>query len=238
MSRLAVCFILLICAALSAQSQEAPHAPIQLPPDSTPTLLLRKVAPLYPPLARQARIQGAVVLSIVVNKDGEVRDMRLVSGHPMLSPAAINAVKQWRYKPYMSGDEPVEVQTIVRVNFELADGTGNRNPRTTQVDWPAGIGAQQLVRVSEEIMQGLLENKVDPEYPAAAIEKQIEGTVVLNVDVDNDGDVGRVELVSGDPVLAPVAMDAVLQWKYRTFVLNGETVPVETTVHLKFALAE
>jgi protein TonB len=87
-------------------------------------------------------------------------------------------------------------------------------------------------------MQGLLEHKVEPEYPADAKEKHVEGTVLLNVDIDDEGNVGRVELVSGHPMLAPAAMDAVLEWKYRPFVLNGAAVPVETTVEVKFALAE
>jgi TonB family protein len=85
-------------------------------------------------------------------------------------------------------------------------------------------------------MQGLLEHKVDPEYPADAKEKHIEGAVLLNVNIDDEGNVGRVELVSGHPILAPAAMDAVLEWKYRPFVLNGVAAPVETTVAVKFAL--
>jgi protein TonB len=99
------------------------------------------------------------------------------------------------------------------------------------------VGAPQLVRVSERIMQGLLEHKVDPEYSADAKEKHVEGTVVLNVDIDDEGNVGRVELISGNPMLAPAAMDAVLEWTYRPFVLNGVAVPVETTVQVQFALA-
>jgi protein TonB len=58
------------------------------------------VAPVYPPLARQARIQGTVILKIVINKDGDVRNVQSVSGHPMLAPAAVEAVKQWKYHPY------------------------------------------------------------------------------------------------------------------------------------------
>jgi hypothetical protein len=62
--------------------------------------------------------------------------------------------------------------------------------------------------------------------------------VVLNVNIDDEGNVGRVELVRGRPMLAPAAMDAVLERKYRPFVLNGVAVPVETTVEVKFALEE
>jgi periplasmic protein TonB len=85
-------------------------------------LLVKRIQPNYPPLARQARIQGTVVLHAVISKDGSIENLTLVSGHPMLAPAAIDAVKQWRYKPYLLNGEPVEVDTEVQVNFTLAGG--------------------------------------------------------------------------------------------------------------------
>src|SRR6202167_4247654 len=88
----------------------------------TSGLLVRKVNPVYPPLARQARISGTVVLRAVIGKDGSIQNLSLVSGHPMLAPAAIDAVKQWKYKPYLLNGEPVEVDTEVLVNFTLSGG--------------------------------------------------------------------------------------------------------------------
>lgn len=85
-------------------------------------LLVRKVNPVYPPLARQARIQGTVVLQAQISKDGNIENLQLISGHPMLAPAAIEAVKQWKYRPYLLNGEPVEVETQVQVNFTLAGG--------------------------------------------------------------------------------------------------------------------
>jgi protein TonB len=85
-------------------------------------LLIRKVTPVYPPLARQARIQGTVVLQAEISKDGTIQNLQLISGHPMLAPAAIEAVKQWRYKPYLLNGEPVAVETQVVVNFSLSGG--------------------------------------------------------------------------------------------------------------------
>jgi protein TonB len=64
-------------------------------------LLLTKVDPIYPPIARQARIQGTVVLRAVISKEGSIEELTLVSGHPMLVQAAIDADKQWKYKPYL-----------------------------------------------------------------------------------------------------------------------------------------
>ncbi len=85
-------------------------------------LLIKKVQPAYPPLARQARIQGQVLLQAEISKDGMIQNLRLISGHPMLAPAAIEAVKQWRYKPYYLNGEPVEVETQITVIFSLSGG--------------------------------------------------------------------------------------------------------------------
>jgi protein TonB len=85
-------------------------------------LLIRKVTPNYPPLAKQARIQGTVILQAEISKDGTIQNLQLVSGHPMLAPAAIEAVRQWRYKPYLLNGEPVAVETQVQVNFSLSGG--------------------------------------------------------------------------------------------------------------------
>ncbi len=85
-------------------------------------LLIRKVQPNYPQLAKQARIQGTVVLQAEISKDGTIQNLQLISGHPMLAPAAIEAVKQWRYKPYLLNGEPVAVETQVVVNFSLSGG--------------------------------------------------------------------------------------------------------------------
>jgi protein TonB len=81
--------------------------------------LVHKVLPVYPPLARSARIQGQVVLQAVISKQGIIENLRVVTGHPMLVPAAIEAVRQWRYRPYVLNNEPVEVETQITVNFGL-----------------------------------------------------------------------------------------------------------------------
>ncbi len=86
----------------------------------TSGMLIRKVEPLYPVLARSARISGDVVLKAIINKQGEIQDLQLVSGHPMLVPAAIEAVRQWRYRPYLLNGQPVEVETTITVIFTLS----------------------------------------------------------------------------------------------------------------------
>jgi len=75
--------------------------------------------PIYPAIAKSARISGSVVLAATISKNGNIENLRLISGHPMLVPAAMDAVKQWRYKPYMLNGEPVEVETSITVNFTI-----------------------------------------------------------------------------------------------------------------------
>ena len=82
--------------------------------------LLHRVEPVYPPLAKAARIQGSVVLVAVISKAGTIDNLHAVSGPPMLVPAAVAAVSQWRYRPYILNSEPIEVETQITVNFLLA----------------------------------------------------------------------------------------------------------------------
>jgi protein TonB len=86
----------------------------------TAGLVLRKVQPTYPSLAKSARIQGNVVLQAQISKEGNIENLQVVSGHPMLINAAIDAVKQWKYRPYILNGEPVAVDTQVTVIFTLS----------------------------------------------------------------------------------------------------------------------
>ncbi len=81
--------------------------------------LIHKVLPVYPPLARQARVSGQVRLAAVIGTDGRIRELRVLSGHPMLVRAAAEAVMQWLYRPTLLNGEPVEVSTEVKVDFIL-----------------------------------------------------------------------------------------------------------------------
>jgi protein TonB len=85
----------------------------------TKGLLTYRVEPTYPPLAKQARIQGVVVLTAIIGNDGNIQNLQVVSGHPMLAPAAIEAVKHWRYKPFLLNGQPVEVETTITVTFHV-----------------------------------------------------------------------------------------------------------------------
>jgi len=82
--------------------------------------LVKQPHPIYPPLAKQARIAGVVKLSAIISKDGTIQKLEVISGHPLLVPSALEAVKQWVYQPTLLNGEPVEVITQIDVNFTLS----------------------------------------------------------------------------------------------------------------------
>ena len=85
-------------------------------------LLRKKVAPEYPPLARNQRIQGVVTLNATISQEGDITDLIITSGEPSLAGAAAKAVRKWKYKPYLLDGKAVEVETSIQVNFTLSGG--------------------------------------------------------------------------------------------------------------------
>ena len=83
--------------------------------------LIFQPKPEYPPLAKMARIQGMVRLDAIISKDGTIQDLKVISGHPLLVKAALEAVQRWRYQPTLLNGDAVEVATEIDVNFTLAE---------------------------------------------------------------------------------------------------------------------
>jgi protein TonB len=94
----------------------------------------------------------------------------------------------------------------------------------------------ERVRISESVSQAFIAKKVDPVYPPDAKRKGIQGVVKLRAKISKEGDVTDLILISGDPALTPAATDAVKQWKYKPYLLNGEPIAVETQVSVAFEL--
>ncbi|HEY7353451.1 MAG TPA: energy transducer TonB [Terriglobales bacterium] len=118
---------------LVAYSAEVPSAPaadtgdarskpvrVRVSQAVTQAMVSTRVPPVYPRDAKIARIQGSVVMSVVIDRNGNVQSLKVISGHPMLAQAAIDAVKHWKYRPYLLNGDPVEVDTQVTVNFTLS----------------------------------------------------------------------------------------------------------------------
>jgi TonB family protein len=108
------------CATCFPQADSAQPNRVAVEQQAMEQRLIHHVDPVYPPLAKQAHIQGTVVFRIVVDKDGAVKNLMMVSGHPLLVPAAQEAVRQWRYEPFLVDGKPVDVQSVVKVRVPPA----------------------------------------------------------------------------------------------------------------------
>src|SRR5258708_5665446 len=228
--------------------------------------LARKVQPRYPQEARDKQVEGTVLLKAEISAEGDVTEVTLISVDPLLVQAALNAVKQWKYRPYLLNDRPVNVETRCTVEFRTqppqgpsSDAEPTDAPALIGVvgDVPGGIpGGQtngaidgiissiprvkrradfaQRIRVSPGVSQSLLVKKVEPVYPFDARRARIHGKVVLHILITTAGDVATVKLVIGNALLPPAAMDAVKQWKYKPFLLQGLPLQVDTEVVVSF----
>jgi TonB family protein len=181
--------------------------------------LIYKVNPIYPPLAIRARVMGSVGLKIAVNEEGLVTDVQVIDGHPLLTDAAVNAVRQWRYSPTTLNGKPVSVIATVTVVFNLGD---TPPPNTIGGNNP-DIGSK-LIR------------RVEPVYPELAKRSRVSGKVILEISVNEEGVVTDAQAIDGHPLLNDAAVDAVRQWKYSPTLMNGKPVPVKATVTVVFRL--
>jgi protein TonB len=102
-------------------SPQRPVKPVPVGGRVQAAKLIHQIKPVYPPLARQARISGLVRLEAIIGKDGAIRSLQVMSGHPWLVQGALDAVRQWRYQATLLNDEPVEVLTQIDVYFKLSE---------------------------------------------------------------------------------------------------------------------
>ncbi len=192
-----------------------------------PPPIVKKVDPVYPPIARQARISGVVHLQVVIATDGTMKNMSVMSGHPLLVPAALNAARQWTFAP-----PPRELTTYLDIPFMLPPGeapAGQAFNATLPVT-PARI------KVGGNVQASKLVKRVFPFYPPQARAEGIEGNVTLQIVISKAGKVIDATAIEGSPVLAEAAIKAVWQYEYQPTLLNGEPVEVGTTVTVPFRM--
>lgn len=195
--------------------------------------IVKRVEPEYPPLARQAQIFGIVKLAATINPDGTVKHLQAISGHPLLVPASVMAVRQWVFQ-----SSPAEVHTILEIPFTLPPGAASAPTQPLEQYGAFGRAGsyQSVIRVGGNVQSAKLLEKVAPIYPPAARAEGIEGNVTLRIRIAEDGQVESAEPVEGSPALAAAAQEAVRQWRYQPTLLNGNPVKVETTVTMSFQL--
>jgi protein TonB len=99
-----------------------PTGPVRVSSGTVAGMALSQPTPVYPPIAKAAHVQGVVVLHAIISKAGTIENLTVISGPPMLTTSALDAVKRWRYKPYLLNGDPTEVETTINVNFTFGGG--------------------------------------------------------------------------------------------------------------------
>lgn len=188
---------------------------------------------IYPPQAREDKIEGEVSASFWVSDTGDVTNVRAFKGDPLLTKAVEETVSKWKFKPVISSDKAIAVNATASFRFVLSDDNQLVNGVVPEI----GSARQPLrVRVSQGVSAGLLVHKVQPDYPPEARRARIQGSVVLRAVIGKDGSIEKLTLVSGHPMLVPAAIDAVQQWRYRPYLLMGNPVEVDTEIMVNFQL--
>lgn len=224
---------------------------------------IKHVSPVYPDLAMESRVQGVVVVEALIGADGTVIDARAVRPVALLTDAAIEAVKQWEFTPTQLNGQAVPVIMTVTVSFRLdQDGVppppppppappappAPTMPPTSDVPppppappappapptpWDPSSGP---LRIGGHIKEPKKIKDVRPVYPAVAQDARVQGIVILEVRIDEDGRVSDARIVRPVALLDQAALDAVLQWEYEPTMLDGRAVPVLMTVTVNFTL--
>jgi len=218
--------LLIVNSCLSLIAAQIAIDVVTVPEETMRRLLIHRVKPI-PPGDLRIGTENVVMLKATIDKGGNVENLQIMSGHPMMVPAALEAVKQWKYRPYDVNGIPRVVATTIRVEFSKPSegGTITSAPQ-----------AGSPVLVTAEDMRDRLVYKVAPVYPPLARQARIQGTVILRIIINKLGEVRDTQLVSGHPMLAPAAVEAVKKWRYIPYESDGETVEIQTDVQVIFRL--
>jgi TonB family protein len=205
--------------------EELERGAIKAVGETKPPELINKVDPIYPELARRARVEGVVILNVRTDEDGRVDQVKVaISKDPLLTRAAIEAVKQWRYQPFYSRGRRYPILFNVTVRFQLAQGMNDKDR--------VSVPAEKTPSIRPEIIY-----QVEPVYPERARRAGIEGIVMMRLRTDTEGNVSSVTVLKSDStILNQAAIDAVNQWKYQPMYRNGISIPIVTIVAVKFRL--
>ncbi len=205
------------------------------------------VRPVYPASAKEAKIQGVVIVEVLIGDDGKVRETRVRRSVPQLDAAAVDAVRKWEFTPTKVNGQAVPVVMTTTVNFVL-DATASAGaprgvvpplpPPPPPPPPPPGDPDRDpaAVRVGGGIAPPTKLVDVQPVYPAAAKEAKIQGVVILEAVIGTNGQVEQARVLRSVPELDQAAIDAVKQWVFTPTQVNGKAVKVIMTVTVNFTL--
>ena len=226
------------CHSLSAQ-QEPRQGPVSVSSGVMSRQILKRVEPVFPREAIDAKVNGAVVCRVVIDKDGKVRDATVISGPEMMRKNYLEAIRQWKYRPYLLNGQPVEVITQIAITIHTGAPSSSGAVLPSSLANAQSEDAPQFppsrVRVSSGVMWGLIITHTDPKFCAIRAEalkrgEFIGGQVSVHAVVGRDGSIMEADAISGPELLRQTMIDAVKTWRYRPYLLNGEPVEVDTQI--------
>jgi TonB family protein len=181
-----------------------------------PPKLIKAVTPLYPLNARRLGFEGVVIIEATTDLKGRVAKTKVLKSVPFLDQAAVKAIKQWVYEPFVINGRPRAIVFTVSIRFSLS--YGGKDKALADLEPPK------------------LLTRVVPVYPDKAKKAGIEGTVVLGATIDGNGQVTEVKVLDSVPGLDQAAVDAVKQWRYTAVWVGNQPVIYTFTVTVRFAL--
>jgi TonB family protein len=207
--------------------------------DSTPPVAIEAFRPIYPNTAERDKLQGKVLVKVVISESGEVESAEAISGELTFAQAAIYAAKQWKFKPYLKNDSPTKVAMNLPFAFIYLDNPKAQSPLVTTSEsfWRDTPRDLITIRLSQEVAQKMVSHRVEPVYPEIAKAPGIQGVVMIFVVIGKDGAIQDLHLMSGHPLLAKAALDALKQWRYNPLLLDGQPIDAQTVVQVNFTLS-
>jgi TonB family protein len=213
---------------------------VSLIPASAADHQLKWVAPVYPKNVTATDDPVSVKIRFLVDKQGDVVTTECLDPKidPRFCEAAASAVKQWSFMPYVLNGNPLSVWANEDLDLyrphQSVSYTSSGDPEPTAPSATTKNTERPLrLRVSERISAEILNHKVAPEYPVGDA-RHVEGDEVLQIVVDRTGMVIEASHLQGDPLLAGAAIEAVRQWRYQPYLLNGDPIEIETTATVHF----
>lgn len=188
----------------------------------------------YPIEAEDKGLQGRVVVNLTVSETGDVENVEVVSGDPVLARSAVDAAKKWKFKPFIKNGKPIQVKTKIPFDFAFSDKITDKKPPSAGN--ASDAQSPERIQISQGIAQGMLIHKVQPAYPLWARANHVQGTVLLQAVIGKDGQIADLKPLSGPQELIPAAVGAVQQWRYRPYLLAGQPIEVMTKITVIFAL--
>jgi TonB family protein len=244
----ALALLLFAAASLSAQAPETPPAAANAPaeaqapessehkpiPDSAHVIIKESFPVVYSKSAEDKKLHGKVVLSVLFNEAGTTESSEVSSGDPRLAECVTAAIGKWRIEPFIRDGKPVKVK--VPLTFEFIHDDPPISFATGDAVGPEADPGANAIILGDPLEQKLLQKKAPPEYPEPARKAGIAGSVVFFASVGKDGAIRELHFVSGPPLLAKAAEDAVRQWRYQPYLYGGHPVAFDIRIQVNFTL--